>query len=71
MSLGDIERRLAELETEKEKLLAQRDAVIARQRVQPDSELTREEKVSLFSSLFRGQENVYAYRWENKTGRSG
>src|SRR6266478_2929820 len=28
-------------------------------------------KVSLFKSLFRGREDVYAARWEGRTGRTG
>ncbi|SEC44196.1 DEAD/DEAH box helicase [Paenibacillus sp. GP183] len=29
------------------------------------------EKIALFRSLFRGREDVFPMRWENKTGRSG
>ena len=32
---------------------------------------TPEAKVTLFNSLFRGREDVYALRWESKNGRSG
>ncbi len=32
---------------------------------------TPEKKVSLFRSLFRGREDVYAIRWEGKGGKSG
>src|ERR1700681_2982492 len=32
---------------------------------------TPEEKISLFRSLFRGREDVYAIRWEGKGGKSG
>jgi hypothetical protein len=32
---------------------------------------TPEAKVTLFRSLFRGREDVYALRWESKNGRSG
>jgi hypothetical protein len=36
------------------------------------SELSAQEKVALFRRLFRGRQDVYAVRWENKTtGRSG
>jgi hypothetical protein len=36
------------------------------------SELSAQEKVTLFRRLFRGRQDVYAVRWENKTtGRSG
>jgi hypothetical protein len=30
-----------------------------------------EEKIKLFRSLFRGREDIYAVRWEGRTGRSG
>src|SRR5271156_234464 len=33
--------------------------------------LTQERKVALFRSLFRGREDVYAVRWEGKSGKSG
>ena len=33
--------------------------------------LSSQEKVNLFSSLFRGRCDVHALRWENKQGRSG
>jgi superfamily II DNA or RNA helicase len=29
------------------------------------------EKITLFRSLFRGRDDVYAYRWESRDGRSG
>jgi superfamily II DNA or RNA helicase len=28
-------------------------------------------KIALFRNLFRGREDVYAYRWENRAGKSG
>ncbi len=37
----------------------------------PDRLSTRKEKIDLFRSLFRGREDVYAVRWENRKGRSG
>ena len=33
--------------------------------------LSPEEKVTMFRSLFRGREDVYAVRWESKGGKSG
>ena len=35
------------------------------------SELTPDDKISLFRSLFRGREDVYPVRWESRKGRSG
>ncbi|MEW6173691.1 MAG: DEAD/DEAH box helicase family protein [Bacillota bacterium] len=33
--------------------------------------ITPTEKINLFMSLFRGREDVYAKRWENRNGKSG
>jgi len=30
-----------------------------------------DEKVKLFRSLFRGREDLYALRWEGRTGKTG
>ena len=39
---------------------------------QPTGELSQDRKVSLFRSLFRGRQDVYAVRWVSaKTGRAG
>ena len=37
----------------------------------PKSDLSPNAKISLFKSLFRGREDVYAIRWESKNGKSG
>jgi len=37
----------------------------------PTSGISPEEKVSLFRGLFRGREDVYAVRWEAKSGKTG
>ena len=36
-----------------------------------ENSLTTEEKIALFRRLFRGREDVYPVRWENKAGKSG
>ena len=33
--------------------------------------LSSDQKISLFRSLFRGRDDVYAVRWQNKKGKSG
>jgi superfamily II DNA or RNA helicase len=39
---------------------------------QPEqADISPEDKVTLFRSLFRGREDVYPIRWENRQGRSG
>lgn len=35
------------------------------------ADLNPQEKIRLFMSLFKGREDVYARRWENREGRSG
>ncbi len=50
------------------KLSATTELPIAGTGAQP---LTSEEKTALFRSYFRGREDVYARRWENRAGRSG
>ena len=39
--------------------------------VHPESQIDPLEKIRLFMSLFKGCDDVYARRWENKEGRSG
>jgi superfamily II DNA or RNA helicase len=80
-----LERRLAELEREREHVVAALEQ-LKRQRkaeVQPApsqtvedaptfSALSNAEKVALFRSLFRGRDDVFPRRWENpKTGKAG
>ena len=36
-----------------------------------DSQSSESVKIALFRRLFRGREDVYAYRWEGRDGRSG
>ena len=36
-----------------------------------DAHSTESTKVALFRSLFRAREDVYAYRWDGRDGRSG
>ena len=35
------------------------------------TESNPQEKIRLFMSLFKGRDDVYAKRWENREGRSG
>jgi len=70
--LENIESRLKLLESEKNVLLKRKQELLAKQppnqTLQP---LNKQEKVILFKNLFRGQQGVYAHRWENATGRNG
>jgi hypothetical protein len=36
-----------------------------------ENQLSPEDKVALFRSIFRGRDDVYPVRWENREGRSG
>ncbi|MCU7860282.1 MAG: hypothetical protein KZQ86_10750 [Candidatus Thiodiazotropha sp. (ex Lucinoma kastoroae)] len=75
--LQSIETRLAALEREKQTLLTKQQALLARQpsiaspATHSIETLSTQQKVELFSRLFRGRNDIYALRWENKQGRSG
>lgn len=61
--------RLAELESERQRLLSKRAVLL-----NPNNNLSRlrsSEKIDIYMNLFRGRENIYAHRWQNKQGRSG
>lgn len=72
---------IRELQTENQRLKAGGQSAIAPTNAQPGpavdagptiSRLSAEaEKVALFRSLFQGREDVYAYRWDGRDGRSG
>lgn len=73
--LSDIDRKLEELKHQQECLLKERRLLLQR-----DQELLAnnfnqyasvEDKVELFHAYFRGNPNVYPFRWESKNGRSG
>ena len=72
-----IDERLSELEKEKQSLLERKRRLLARDHVPVWITHPREvprstqEKVGLFSALFRGREDIYAVRWENQQGRQG
>ncbi|MES9855800.1 MAG: hypothetical protein ABW166_04235 [Sedimenticola sp.] len=70
--LAAIESRLTELEAEKQKLLKRQRELLHQQYVQGlVSQLSPEQKVSLFGDLFKGRRDVFATRWQNTKGRSG
>ncbi len=69
IELQVIEARLAELEIEQQSLLAKRAALL-----NPDSSgarLSSSQKIDIYIQLFRGRQDIYANRWQNKQGRSG
>lgn len=71
-SVATIDARLAEIEHEKSQLLARKEELL-----QPppsytsDAILTKDQKIAIFRSLFRGRQDIFANRWQNKQGRSG
>ncbi|ARU59581.1 type III restriction protein res subunit [Oleiphilus messinensis] len=74
--LAQIEERLLVLEKEKNQLL-NRKQLLQQERhsglrtAQQTELLSLEQKVALFSSLFKGRTDIFSLRWENKQGRSG
>lgn len=70
--ISAINSRLAELEQEKLQLMALRED-LQKSKTTPagSGSLSPEQKIVLFSSLFRGRTDIYANRWENKRGRNG
>ena len=45
--------------------------VTTKSKATPCDSLSSERKIEIYRSLFRGREDIYAVRWENKAGRSG
>ena len=78
--IAALERRLADLDRERESLAVtlgqlhglRREAAVS-SRSEPDAgHLSSEQKIALFRSLFRGREDVFPRRWENpRSGRAG
>jgi superfamily II DNA or RNA helicase len=70
--IASIDARLAEIEHEKSLLLARKQELL-----QPphsyasDAILTKDQKIAIFRNLFRGRQDIFANRWQNKQGRSG
>ncbi len=71
-NVSAIDTRLAELEQEKQKLLALRAELTQQSQITPTSDsYTPDQKIVIFRNLFRGRTDVFANRWQNKQGRSG
>jgi len=74
--IAEIEARILQLEEELVVLKAKREELVHNQAVENKltptvTNLTPQQKVTLFKDLFRGREDIYAFRWTNKQGRSG
>lgn len=70
--ISAIDARLAELEREKQQLIDRREQL---RKPEPTASasisLTPEQKVTIFSRLFRGRTDIFANRWQSQLGRSG
>jgi superfamily II DNA or RNA helicase len=70
--ISAIDARLAELEREKQQLIDRREQL---RKPEPTASvsnfLTPEQKITIFSRLFRGRTDIFANRWQNQLGRSG
>ncbi|MEJ6120345.1 DEAD/DEAH box helicase [Vibrio sp. 2-Bac 85] len=67
--LKAIEAKLIELDSERTILLARRTALLS---INIDTlRLSSSQKIDIFMKLFRGRQDIYANRWQNKQGRSG
>lgn len=69
MELKAIEARLNELENEREILLARRSALLDTNLAV--LRLSSSQKIDIYMKLFRGRQDIYANRWQNKQGRCG
>ncbi len=70
--ISAIDAKLAELERERQQLIALREELQASKPTPAVSDtLTPEQKIAIFRGLFRGRTDINASRWQNKQGRSG
>jgi len=70
--ISAIDSRLADLEQEKQQLIALRAELQKSKPVLPISDsFSPEQKITIFRNLFRGRTDIFANRWQNQRGRSG
>lgn len=70
--ISAIDSRLAELEQEKQQLIALRAELQKSKPAPPLSDsFSPEQKIAIFRNLFRGRTDVFANRWQSQRGRSG
>lgn len=70
--ISAIDARLADLEREKQQLVALRED-LQKSRPTPavSDSFSPEQKIAIFRNLFRGRTDIFANRWQNQRGRSG
>ncbi|NVK41553.1 MAG: DEAD/DEAH box helicase family protein [Oceanospirillaceae bacterium] len=69
--LNAIDKRLAELEAEKQRLEQRKQALLRAPPAHAQLIRSPEQKVQLFRDLFRGRSDLFAVRWQNAQGRHG
>jgi len=72
--IQELEQRLFAIDDERNKIISQIEQLKKEQSITTEKQsvgLTQKEKIALFRSLFRGREDVFAKRWQNKLGLSG
>jgi hypothetical protein len=67
--LDKIDAELAQLELDKQNLLSRRAVLISS--IAPQLQFNTSQKIALFIQLFRGRQDIFANRWQNKQARSG
>lgn len=67
-----IDKRIAELNVEREQLLQRKQIILNRPKShQTHANLSTAQKIYLFKKLFKGRADIFATRWQNSQGRSG
>ena len=67
--ISAIDARLAELEHEKQQLIALREKLQKSKPTPPVSDsFSPEQKIAIFRNLFRGRTDIFANRWQNQQG---
>lgn len=70
--ISAIDSRLADLEQEKQQLIALGAELQKSKPATPISDsFSPEQKIAIFKDLIRGRTDVFASRWQNQRGRSG
>jgi len=67
--LNEIDAKLAQLNLDKQNLLSRRAALINSS--VHEFQFSPSQKIDIYMQLFRGRQDIYANRWQNKQGRSG
>ena len=67
--LDKIDAELAQLELDKQSLLSRRAVLVSS--ISPQLQFNTSQKIALFIQLFRGRQDIFANRWQNKQERSG